>query len=127
MSSKSESFLFAAILVKRGRGEHKDTLRCTTVLTNDCSGREWRESLFGVREQAALLLHHLKGEEEKLMTRALFVETRHPPEMWIDVEQCADSTESRQLSAHTRLRHVDGNRASRRPSTAAASHQATAD
>lgn len=30
---------------KRGRGEHKDTLSCTTVLTNDCSGREWRDSL----------------------------------------------------------------------------------
>ncbi|TNN29800.1 hypothetical protein EYF80_060051 [Liparis tanakae] len=55
------------------------------------------------------------------MTRALFVETRHPPETWIDVKQCADSTESRQLYADTRLQHVDGNRTYRRPSTAAAS------
>ncbi|TNN64891.1 hypothetical protein EYF80_024889 [Liparis tanakae] len=41
--------------------------------------------------------------------------------MWIDVEQCTDSTESRQLYADTRLQHVDGNRTHRRPSTAAAS------
>ncbi|TNN33885.1 hypothetical protein EYF80_055947 [Liparis tanakae] len=41
--------------------------------------------------------------------------------MWIDMEQCTDSTESRQLSAHTKLRHVGGNRTYRRRSTAAAS------
>ncbi|TNN86896.1 hypothetical protein EYF80_002651 [Liparis tanakae] len=84
-------------------------------------GPKLREKLVGVRVQAAQLLHHLKGEEEKLMTRALFVETRHPPEMWIDVEQCTDSTESRQLSEHTKLQHVDGNHTYWRPSTAAAS------
>ncbi|TNN83236.1 hypothetical protein EYF80_006569 [Liparis tanakae] len=76
----------------------------------ESSAAAWREHKeVGVRVQAAKLLHHLNREEEKLMTRALSVETRHPPEMWIDVEQCADSTASRQLYADTRLQHVDGN------------------